>query len=359
MSAFSLSRPLAYAAVAISMLPLPAFAQSKEVNIYTTREPGLIQPMLDAFQEKTGIKANSIFVKEGLAERVKTEGANSPADLLIVVDIGNLKDLVDQGVTQPIVSKVLDSEVPANLRAADHSWTSLTLRARVIYASKDRVKDSKLTYEDLADPKWKGKVCTRSGKHPYNIALIASFIAKHGEAKTEEWLKGWKANLARKPAGGDREVARDILGGICDIGPANSYYVGLMRNCEGRRAAQVGRRDQRRVPDLLRRRRHAGERLGRRTRQECAEQGERDRAARLPGLAGRPEAVRKRQLRVPDRRRAESDHQGARNAEGRFPFAHRDRKPSQAGRRTRRPGRLRQLRFDTAARVRPGRCLMK
>ncbi|MFC5067210.1 Fe(3+) ABC transporter substrate-binding protein [Flaviflagellibacter deserti] len=232
MSAFSLSRPLAYAAVAISMLPMPAFAQSKEVNIYTTREPGLIQPMLDAFQEKTGIKANSVFIKEGLGERVKAEGQNSPADLLIAVDIGNLKDLVDQGVTQPIVSKVLDSEVPANLRAADHSWTSLTLRARVFYTSKDRVKDTNITYEDLADPKWKGKVCIRSGKHPYNVAMIAAFIAKHGEAKTEEWLKGVKANLARKAAGGDRDVARDILGGICDIGPANSYYVGLMRTAK-------------------------------------------------------------------------------------------------------------------------------
>lgn len=232
MSALSLSRPLAYAAVAISMLPLPAFAQSKEVNIYTTREPGLIQPMLDAFQEKTGIKANSVFIKEGLGERVKAEGQNSPADLLIAVDIGNLKDLVDQGVTQPIVSKVLDSEVPANLRASDHSWTSLTLRARVIYASKDRVKDTKITYEDLADPKWKGKVCIRSGKHPYNVAMIAAYIAKHGEAKTEEWLKGVKANLARKASGGDRDVARDILGGICDIGPANSYYVGLMRTAK-------------------------------------------------------------------------------------------------------------------------------
>jgi iron(III) transport system substrate-binding protein len=231
-SAFSLSRPLAYAAVAISMLPMPAFAQSKEVNIYTTREPGLIQPMLDAFQEKTGIKANSVFIKEGLGERVKAEGQNSPADLLIAVDIGNLKDLVDQGVTQPIVSKVLDSEVPANLRAADHSWTSLTLRARVFYTSKDRVKDTKITYEDLADPKWKGKVCIRSGKHPYNVAMIAAFIAKHGESKTEEWLKGVKANLARKAAGGDRDVARDILGGICDIGPANSYYVGLMRTAK-------------------------------------------------------------------------------------------------------------------------------
>jgi iron(III) transport system substrate-binding protein len=227
----TLTRRLALAALAASALcPLAASAQTKEVNIYTTREPGLIQPMLDAYTEKTGTKVNSIFIKEGLAERVKAEGENSPADLMIMVDIGNLNDLVEAGITQPIVSPVLDKEVPDHLRAKDDSWTSLTMRARTIYVSKERVKDAPKTYEELADPKWKGRICIRSGKHPYNVALIASFIAKHGETKAEEWLKGVKDNLARKPAGGDREVARDILGGICDIGAGNSYYVGLMRN---------------------------------------------------------------------------------------------------------------------------------
>jgi iron(III) transport system substrate-binding protein len=228
----TMKRPLALAALAACLFPFPASAQTKEVNIYTTREPGLIQPMLDVYTEKTGVKINSIFVKEGLAERVKAEGANSPADLMIMVDIGNLNDLVEAGITQPIVSDTLDKEVPKHLRDADHNWTSLTMRARVIYVSKDRVKDTAISYEDLADPKWKGKVCIRSGKHPYNIGMIAAFIAKHGEAETEKWLNGVKANLARKPAGGDRDVARDILGGICDIGPANSYYVGLMRNSD-------------------------------------------------------------------------------------------------------------------------------
>lgn len=228
----TMKRPLALAALAACLFPVAAIAQTKEVNIYTTREPGLIQPMLDEYTKKTGVKVNSIFVKEGLAERVKAEGANSPADLMIMVDIGNLNDLVEAGITQPIVSDVLDKEVPKHLRDADHHWTSLTLRARVAYVSKDRVKDTAITYEDLADPKWKGKVCIRSGKHPYNVALIAAFIAKHGEAETEKWLNGVKANLARKPAGGDRDVARDILGGICDIGLANSYYVGLMRNSD-------------------------------------------------------------------------------------------------------------------------------
>lgn len=229
---------VALAAIALGATALTGFAssasaQSGEVNIYTTREPGLIQPLLEEFTKETKIKANAIFVKEGLVERVKAEGANSPADVLLVVDIGNATDLSAAGITQPITSKVVQDAVPANLRASDDQWVALTTRSRVIYTAKDRVKDTAFTYEDLADPKWKGKVCIRSGKHPYNTALIAAFIAKHGEAKTEEWLTGLKANLARKAGGGDRDVARDILAGTCDVGIANSYYVGLMRTGKG------------------------------------------------------------------------------------------------------------------------------
>jgi iron(III) transport system substrate-binding protein len=151
----------------------------------------------------------------------------------MTVDVGNLLDTVDQGVTQAVQSEALSSAIPAHLRDKDGHWYALSLRARLIYASKERVKDTKMTYESLADPKWKGKICIRSGQHPYNTALIAAHIVHHGEAKTEAWLKGIKANLARKPAGGDREVARDILGGICDVGLGNSYYVGLMRSGKG------------------------------------------------------------------------------------------------------------------------------
>ncbi|GGE33965.1 iron ABC transporter substrate-binding protein [Agaricicola taiwanensis] len=228
-----LSLSALFAVGATAALTGSAAAQSGEVNIYTTREPGLIQPLLDEFSKETNIKANAIFVKEGLVERVRAEGANSPADLLLVVDIGNATDLVAAGVTQPITSKLVEETVPANLRGTENQWTALTTRARVIYASKDRVAEKAMTYEELADPKWKGKLCIRSGKHPYNTALIAAFIAKHGEAKTEEWLKGVKANLARKAGGGDRDVARDVLAGICDVGVANSYYVGLMRSGKG------------------------------------------------------------------------------------------------------------------------------
>jgi iron(III) transport system substrate-binding protein len=211
-----------------------------EVSLYTTREPKLIQPLLDAFSKDSGITVNTVFVKDGLIERVKAEGDKSPADVLMTVDIGNLIDLVEAGVTQPVKSAALDSAIPANLRAADGQWYALSLRDRVLYVEKD-LDLKQFTYEDLADPKWKGKVCIRAGQHPYNTALVASLIAHDGAEVAEKWLRGVKANLARKAAGGDRDVARDILGGICDIGLANAYYVGHMKNAkEGTDARKWG-----------------------------------------------------------------------------------------------------------------------
>lgn len=208
----------------------PAVAEaSGEVNIYTTREPGLIQPLLDAFTTETGVKVNTVFVRDGLPERLRAEGERSPADVLMTVDSGNLLDLVEGGFSQPVQSDALQSAIPAHLRGADGEWFALSLRDRVLYADKD-LELVDFSYEDLADPKWKGKVCIRSGQHPYNTSLIAAMIAHNGVEATEQWLRGVKANLARKAAGGDREVARDILGGICDIGIANAYYVGRMKN---------------------------------------------------------------------------------------------------------------------------------
>lgn len=222
---------LGFAALA-SAIAATGHATAAEVNIYTTREPGLIQPLLDAYTAKSGVKVNTVFLKDGLAERVSSEGASSPADLLMAVDAGNLADLVDKGVTQPIASEALTAAVPAALRDPGNNWIALSSRARVLYAAKDLDLTS-FNYEDLADPKWKGKVCIRAGQHPYNTALFADYIVHHGAEKTEEWLTGVKANLARKAGGGDRDVAKDILGGICDIGIANSYYVGLMRSGKG------------------------------------------------------------------------------------------------------------------------------
>lgn len=226
--------PLRRLAVFASLALLPASALADgEVNLYTTREPGLVKPLLDAFTEDTGIAVNTVFVDAGLPERVSAEGENSPADVLMTVDFGNLADLVDAGVTQPVESDVLDAVVPENLRDPEGRWYALSMRARVLYASKDRTDLDAITYEELADPAWNDKVCIRSGQHPYNNALIAAYIAHHGEEATTTWLEGVKANLARQPGGGDRDVARDILGEICDIGIGNSYYVGLMRSGAG------------------------------------------------------------------------------------------------------------------------------
>ena len=217
--------------VAVALgLARPAAA---DVNLYTTREPGLIQPLLAAFTASTGIKVNTVFVQAGLGERVAAEGTNSPADVLMVVDIGNLVDLAQRGVTQNVSSPALEAAIPKALRDPEGRWFALSLRARAIFVSRDRVQDAPRTYEDLADPRWRGKLCMRSGQHPYNTSLFAALIVKHGEAKAAELLSAIKANLARKPAGGDREVARDILAGLCDVGLSNTYYEGIMLSGKG------------------------------------------------------------------------------------------------------------------------------
>jgi iron(III) transport system substrate-binding protein len=215
----------------------PAFAGSGEVNVYTYRESKLIQPLFDAFSRDTGIKVNVISASSGLDQRIKSEGANSPADVLLTVDIGRLEEAVQAGITQPVKSDLLDKSVPAQLRDPEGHWYGVSLRARVVYASRERVKESAITYEELADPKWKGKVCIRSGQHPYNNAMFAAFIAKHGSAEAEEWLTGLKSNLAHKPSGGDRETARDVAAGKCDLGIGNSYYWALMHDKENGKKA--------------------------------------------------------------------------------------------------------------------------
>ena len=222
----------ALSAVSLTVTAASALAQSGEVNVYTYREAKLIQPMLDAFTKDTGIKVNVISASSGLEQRIKSEGTNSPADVLLTVDIGRLDDAVKADISQTIKSDKLDEIVPPRFRDPNGQWYGISMRARVVYASKERVKQDAITYEELADPKWKGKICIRSGQHMYNNALFAAFVAKHGEAKAEEWLKGVKTNLAQKPSGGDRETARDIAAGKCDIGIGNTYYWALMNNVE-------------------------------------------------------------------------------------------------------------------------------
>ena len=213
-------------ATAASACALPALA---DVNVYTTRQPELIQPVIDAFTAQTGIAVNLAFVEEGLVERLAAEGARSPADLVMTVDIANLQQIVDAGVIQPVQSDALEGAIPAELRSPDDLWFALTSRARIVYASKERVaEDEVTTYEDLADPKWQGRICTRPGTHNYNLALLSAIIAHHGEEYAREWAAGVKANLAVKPQGGDRDQVRSIWAGECDISLGNTYYMGQM-----------------------------------------------------------------------------------------------------------------------------------
>jgi iron(III) transport system substrate-binding protein len=208
-------------------LPRPVLAQ--EINVYSHRQPELIQPLVDAFTSETGIAVNVAFVDKGMAERLQAEGDRSPADLVLTVDIARLMQIVEAGVTQPVQSDTLEANIPAELRdPADH-WFGLTSRARVIYASNERVQPGEVTtYEDLASDKWKGRLCTRSGLHDYNVALLGALIVHHDEAYATAWAEGLKANLARKPDGGDRDQVKAIAAGECDIALGNTYYMGQM-----------------------------------------------------------------------------------------------------------------------------------
>ncbi len=223
---------IAVGAAAVLSTSIGTSAMAEEVNIYSYRQPDLIAPLLDAFTEETGIKTNVLFLNKGLVERVEAEGANSPADLILTVDISRLSDAKDKGVTQTVESDGINGTIPANFRDPEGHWFGLTTRGRVVYASKDRVPQDAITYEELADPKWKGKICIRSGQHIYNIGLISSVISHLGEEKAEAWLAGVKDNLARKPNGNDRAQAKGIFSGECDIGIGNTYYVGLMMTNE-------------------------------------------------------------------------------------------------------------------------------
>lgn len=219
-----------FGATALSALSTTAFAET--VNIYSYRQPDLIKPVLDEFTKKTGIETQVQFLNKGMVEKLQAEGVNSPADVIMTVDIARLSEIASKGLTQPVKSEAIEANIPETLRNANGEWFGLTIRGRVVYASKERVSQDEITYEDLAKPEWKGRICTRSGQHAYNIALFASMISHHGEEYTEKWLTNVKNNMARKPDGNDRAQAKGIFSGECDIGIGNTYYIGLMQNNE-------------------------------------------------------------------------------------------------------------------------------
>jgi len=224
--------PKSALAAGAAIIALTGVAAAQEVNIYSYRQPELIKPLLDAFTAETGVKTNVLFLDKGLEERIEAEGLNSPADVILSVDIGRLAAAKEKGITQALDDSVVEQNIPAQYRDSEDHWFGLTTRGRVIYASKERVAQDAITYEELADPKWKGKICMRDGQHVYNIGLFASIVAHQGAEAAEKWLAGLRDNLVRKPSGNDREQAKAIFAGECDIGLGNTYYVGLMKTNE-------------------------------------------------------------------------------------------------------------------------------
>jgi len=216
-------------ALVLSVVAVSPAIAAESVNVYSYRQPFLIEPIIESFTKQTGIEVNTVFAKKGLVERLKSEGKNSPADLLLTSNFSNLQAAVAADVTQPVVSETLDANIPAEFRAPDGVWFGLTNRARLIVVSKDRMVETRPeSYQDLANTQYKGKICTRSGKHSYMVALTASVIAHSGNDAARDWLSGMKDNLARKPQGNDRAQVKAISQGECDIAIINSYYMGAM-----------------------------------------------------------------------------------------------------------------------------------
>ncbi|MDO5650838.1 MAG: Fe(3+) ABC transporter substrate-binding protein [Moraxella sp.] len=213
-----------------------------EVTVYSSRNEQLIKPILDKFTEETGVKINLVTDKPGpLMQRLKSEGANSPADMLLTVDAGNLWQAVQENMLQPALkSTVIEQNVPAKYRNPEGYWTGLSLRARTIFYAPNSVKaDEIIGYEDLADPKWKGKLCLRTSNNVYNQSLVASLIEHHGAEKTENIVKGWVANLATDPFSNDTDMLKAIGAGQCQVGVANSYYYGRLVEKEPEMADKI------------------------------------------------------------------------------------------------------------------------
>ena len=204
-------------------------ANAKSLNIYSHRQPYLLKPFIEAYTKKTGIKLNVVYSSKGLAQRLAAEGANSPADLILTVDIARLYRYEDLNLLAKINSKILNEKIPPYLRSKNNTWFGLSKRTRAIAISRERINSGQvLRYEDLADPKLKGKICSRPGSHVYNRALMASMIAAKGENDAEKWAKGLVSNLAKRPQGNDRSQLKSIYSGECDVAIINHYYYGKL-----------------------------------------------------------------------------------------------------------------------------------
>jgi iron(III) transport system substrate-binding protein len=205
-------------------------ASAAEVVVYSARNEQLIKPLFDAYSKETGVQIKFITDKEGaLLQRLKAEDQNTPADILLTVDAGNLWEAAREGLLKPIQSRALNDNVPAHLRDPGNRWFGLSVRARTIFFNNQKIKPSELsTYEDLGNEKWKGRLCLRTSKKVYNQSLVAMMIAEHGEARTEQIVKSWVANLATEPFPDDTKMLEAVAAGQCDVGIANTYYFGRL-----------------------------------------------------------------------------------------------------------------------------------
>ena len=203
------------------------------VNVYSLRQPFLIEPMFEKFESQTGIDVRVVYAKTGIAQRLVSEGKKSPADVILTVDIGSLTEMETLNLGQKISSYEIRKNVPSFLRGKNSQWVALTTRARVLYVSKDKYdEDADISYEDLANEEFKGQICLRSGYHRYNVALFSSLLLNHDKKWLKDWLIAVKGNLARKPQGNDRAQAKAIKEGLCSVAIGNSYYYGKMINNE-------------------------------------------------------------------------------------------------------------------------------
>lgn len=203
----------------------------REINVYSYRQPFLLKPLIEAYQDASGVKVNTVFADKGLVQRLQAEGNHSRADVILTTDIAQLIALDQANLLAPIQSPKLDANIPQHLRDPDQQWFGLSIRARIIILKRnDQTLNPIQRYEDLADPQWKGRICSRTGSHPYNRALLASIIASHGPEFAEKWAEGLVNNMARRPQGNDRAQAKAIYEGLCDISIINSYYFNKMLN---------------------------------------------------------------------------------------------------------------------------------
>lgn len=225
------------AALAAGVLAAAAFAGEAraegELNVYSHRQPFLIQPFVDAYTEETGTKVNIVYASKGLAQRLQAEGALSPADVILTVDIARLHVYADKDLLAEVASPTLEANIPAHMRDPSGRWFAFSKRARVIAVSKEAPDAQAIErYEELADPKWRGRICSRPGSHVYNRALVASVIEASGEEAAEAWAKGVVANLARRPQGNDRAQVKAVYEGVCDIAVINNYYFGKLKHSD-------------------------------------------------------------------------------------------------------------------------------